>query len=554
MAENHYDVLGVGRDATADEIKHAFRRAAKKSHPDLNPDNRAAAEAQMKRINAAYETLRDPRLRRDYDAELARAEEQARRSRREEKEAENRANEDAVRKAAYRWAEEMRRKAEEMRRQASRRAKQERRGADIYVNIDISLEEAFSGVRREIRYERRRRCHSCQGTGKLFGKPHAPCGASGFLRERLDVAVSVPGGVLHGMKLRNVDGGHEGRSEGAFGDLYVVVRVAAHADFRRSGSDLTRDVFVTAETAARGGEIETRSIDGKTIRIRVPAGTKDGTQFRCAGRGMSMLDGGRGDFYVRVNVLPEKRRSSENAEKPKRTEPKTPPPPNRETPKSSASDGRGSAGSGPKRSPNFNAAREAALRGEAVNVRIFPGLTPEEEMILMHLRIFRLKIKIPESPVGTRAAPEPPRSAPPPKAEKTAPAEKTEPEEARPGILSRAYLRVEKFLAGEAPVAPWRRRQDVYTFLSGTLGVFGVHNFYAGNLFSGLVELSAYCFVRENFHHWYVMFAFWGATFLEGCMRKDFRGGASLEGEAAGGAKAALVVLALYYVVSCQMR
>jgi curved DNA-binding protein len=272
VATDYYQVLGVPRNASEKEVRAAYRRLARKLHPDVNPGNRAA-EARFKEVNAAYEVLSDPEKRKKYDLygdNWQRAEE----------------------------IEKMRRSSAGGRRFYTATdlgdlgglgdlsevfsgifGRGHGRGpsplADIEHPVEISLEEAFRGTTRTVLLDGRR------------------------------LEVRVPAGVHTGSRVR-VAG--EGRSAGSRrGDLYLVVTVRPHERFERRGDDLVTEVAVPLMTAVLGGEAEVQTLD-KRVALKVPPLTQNGKTFRLAGLGMPRLNGGgRGDLLARVAVrVPEK--------------------------------------------------------------------------------------------------------------------------------------------------------------------------------------------------------------------------------------------------------
>lgn len=281
--ESYYRVLGVSPEASQAEIKNAFRICAKKFHPDFNPGNRSFAEARMKEINVAYEALKDPIKRRDYD----------RRFFQEKKSAEKSYWEQSQERYSYVRPNPSPKSAQ--------KASNYKRGSDIYLNIKISLESAFSGVFGKVSYARQRRCPSCRGTGKLFGKRCSRCKGSGFFFERFCVRKRVLPGIRNGGKLRSAGDGNEGKSKNCFGDLYLVVNIEPHRFFNRKGNDLYCLVEVPASRIER--KIRIPTLDGKVVLISIPANVCDGTVFRIRGQGMPIIYTElRGNLFVKIRT------------------------------------------------------------------------------------------------------------------------------------------------------------------------------------------------------------------------------------------------------------
>lgn len=329
MATDFYAVLGVPKTASEKEIRSAFRRLARQWHPDVNPGN-AEAEAKFKEINAAFEVIGDPEKRRKYD-----------------KYGENWMHADQI--------EEMRRRqggggfdprgfgaggpggqtfrfssdegfdlgdlfgAGGDRRGAGgifgdlfRRAAGRSKGQDAEAEVRVTLEEAYAGAKRTIEIRAGEEpCRVCGGTGQIAGATCHVCRGTGVAAPLKRVEVSIPAGVKDGQRIRLAGQGGPGANGGTAGDLYLRVHVSAHPRFRREGDDLHVEVDLPVAEAALGGEVKVPTLKGKTLALRVPAGTQGGQQFRLAGQGMPRgRDGGRaggyGDLFARVRiVLPE---------------------------------------------------------------------------------------------------------------------------------------------------------------------------------------------------------------------------------------------------------
>ncbi|MBP3525553.1 MAG: molecular chaperone DnaJ, partial [Opitutales bacterium] len=216
------------------------------------------------------------------------------------------------------------------------------RGSDISVEIEISLEEAATGVSRTIRYNRLVECPDCRGTGSkdadgrkvcpkcggtgrvnmakgpirfsqpcptcrgsgtVMENPCPKCGGEGRIRERNEVKLDIPAGVYTGSRLRKSGAGNAGYNGGPNGDLYVVIVVAPNGRFERDDNDLYTDIMVKFTLAALGGQIEVETLTGKKAVLKIAPGTQPGTLMRLKGQGMpSLRGGGAGDLYVRVNV------------------------------------------------------------------------------------------------------------------------------------------------------------------------------------------------------------------------------------------------------------
>ncbi len=333
--KDYYRILGVGRDASEEEIKRAFRHLARKWHPDVNPGNKQAEE-KFKEINEAFEVLKDPEKRSAYDQ----------------------FGEAGLEGAGFRAGGGFPGFDDLFRNfgfgdifdvfsgqgEAGGRA-QAREGADLKYELEMTLEDAYHGIDTEIEVPRFEACSACGGTGAkpgttakecpkcggagelrtvrrtsfmqtmsvspcdrcggegtLIESPCRKCGGSGMERKTAKVKVKIPPGVDGGQFLRLAGQGEAGSKGGHPGDLYVVVSIKEHAVFERHGKDLFCKATVGLPEAILGGEIEVPTIAGRA-KIKIPPGTQGNTVFRLRGQGMPELRGrGKGDQLVRVSV------------------------------------------------------------------------------------------------------------------------------------------------------------------------------------------------------------------------------------------------------------
>jgi len=329
-----YIILGIERAATVGDIKRAYKRLARRFHPDINPGDRTAA-AQFRQIAEAYETLSDPDRRRRYDAlgHIGPAVPPVSYG------FEGFDFSAAVTSAAMPTFGDL---FGDVLRQRTRGPEQvSERGADLHQSIALGFEDAMRGGPSTITVTRQEHCHTCKGLGLLhvaesrcvhchgsgivktarghmvFSRPCAHCGGAGHQRQtrcptcggqqvetRSELlTVTVPPGLLDGSRIRVPGKGHVGRNGGESGDLYVTVRVQAHPLFRREGDDLHVVVPIAIHEAALGAKVDVPALDG-TARLRVPPGTQSGQRFRLSERGVaSARDGRRGDLVVEVRLV-----------------------------------------------------------------------------------------------------------------------------------------------------------------------------------------------------------------------------------------------------------
>jgi molecular chaperone DnaJ len=310
--KDYYDVLEVPRTASVKEIRTAYRKLARKYHPDVNPNDRAA-EARFKEINAAHEVLSDLDKRKKYDRygdrwEMA-----------------DQIEENQRRSSAAGWARQgpagagggfgengsdfgsifdglFRRE-----RGGPRGHSAPRRGQDVETPVEVSLEEAFRGTTRVINLQSPEACKTCGGSGEVAGAVCHTCEGMGQVMRTRRLEVKVPQGVKTGSRVRVAGEGQPGANGGSAGDLYLVVTSLPHNRFERKGDDLAIDASLPYFTAVLGGEVEVSTMTGR-VALRIPELTQNGRQIRLKGKGMPVLGkpGEAGDLFVRVHIqLPE---------------------------------------------------------------------------------------------------------------------------------------------------------------------------------------------------------------------------------------------------------
>lgn len=298
MARDYYQLLGVSRGASPKEIKQAYRKLARKLHPDVNPGDKAA-EARFKEVNAAYEVLSDAEKRKKYDRygdqwEHADQIEQAQRRG-------SRARAAGPEGFSIRDLGDMGLDGLfDLFRGGARRGRPRVATAD--VPVELTLEEACQGTSRVLQLQGMEPCATCGGSGQIAGAVCHVCQGQGAVIKPRRIEAKIPPGVAEGSRV------HIGGSGGLGGDVYLRVSLRPHDRFERRGDDLYTDASVPLTIAVLGGEAKVRTLTGE-VALKVPHLTQNGKLFRLAGLGMPHLNGGgkKGALYARLKVvLPEK--------------------------------------------------------------------------------------------------------------------------------------------------------------------------------------------------------------------------------------------------------
>ncbi|HTI15277.1 MAG TPA: J domain-containing protein [Dictyobacter sp.] len=321
--KDYYKTLGVARGASTDDIKKAFRKLARKYHPDVNPGDKKAEE-RFKEINEAYEVLSDPTKRQKYDTLGPNWQEQFG------------PNFSGAGRRTYNYSGGgtpfggfdaggasgfsdffdalfgrsgfnggmggsagagmgARPGASDMRR---------RTGENIEQPVEITLLEAYVGGSRTFNIQSTEVCTSCRGTGELNGRTCPTCAGQGMMPKHKRIQVKIPAGVDNGSKIRVAGEGQPGLGGGVRGDLFLVISVKSDASYERKGDDLHVNVDVDLVTAMLGGNAAVPTPDGRNLLLTIPAETQNGRQFRLSGKGMPRLKGdGSGNLYAHVNVV-----------------------------------------------------------------------------------------------------------------------------------------------------------------------------------------------------------------------------------------------------------
>lgn len=345
--QDYYESLGVDKNATDDEIKNAFRKAAKKYHPDLHPDDKAS-ETKFKEINEAYEVLSDKEKRAKYD-QFGHA-----------------AFDPSMGGGAgggFSGFSDMGDIFDSFfgggfgfgggNARASKNAP--RPGRDLRYSLNITFEEAAFGCEKEIGLSREENCSTCggngakpgttpetcsrckgsgqihvqqntilgafstvqtcnvcNGTGKVIKEVCQDCRGNGRVRKTKRVKIRVPAGIDNGQAFRVPNEGEAGYNGGSYGDLQVVISVKPHKIFARNGFDIYMDMNIPFPVAALGGDIEVPTLKGGNIKYHVPAGTQPNTTFRLREQGITRLHStSRGDLLVKINIVVPKNLSDD---------------------------------------------------------------------------------------------------------------------------------------------------------------------------------------------------------------------------------------------------
>ncbi len=335
-----YDLLGVGKSASQEEIKAAYRRQAIKFHPDKNPGD-SSAESQFKSINEAYEVLSDSNKRAAYD-----------RFGHEGLSGAGAGGPGGFGGGGFSSSDfgdvdlgdilgNIFGGGEGLGGGRSRRGQRASRGEDIAVELDVTLRDAYDGAKKPVRVTRHDKCEACSGSGAKPGtapitckscngsgqirsqrgffmmqqtcptcrgegmmnpSPCTSCRGLGIVQKDATLTVRIPQGVREGTSLRISGSGHTAPRGGSAGDLYVVIHLAPDKRYVRNGDDLYVDEHVSYPQATMGTEIKVETMD-EPVTMKVPPGTQNGTLFRLRDRGMPRLEGrGQGDQYVKVVV------------------------------------------------------------------------------------------------------------------------------------------------------------------------------------------------------------------------------------------------------------
>ncbi len=355
--KDYYEILGVNKNSTDDEIKKAYRKLARQYHPDLNRDDPKAAEAKMKEINEAYDVLKDKEKRAQYDQFGHAAFSGGGGYGHGGGTYTNVNMEDIFNNmgdmGGFGFGDIFDQFFGGGGATRSRRKSEPQRGADLRYDLAITFEEAAFGKKMTIKVPRMetceecggtgakkgtkpdecpdchgtgmrqtttrtpfgviansRPCERCHGTGQIIKNPCEHCHGEGKIKKLRDIEVNIPKGVDEGQRLRIQNGGQAGERGGAPGDLFIYIRIKPHRIFTRQDTNVYCEIPISFVQAALGAKVDAPTIDGK-IELTIPEGTQSGTVLKITGKGIPYLRGeGRGDEFVRIKVLTPQNLSS----------------------------------------------------------------------------------------------------------------------------------------------------------------------------------------------------------------------------------------------------
>ena len=366
MAEkrDYYEVLGVNKNATEDEIKKAYRKLAKKYHPDANPDNKEEAEAKFKEVNEAYENLSDPQKRKMYD-QFGHNGPQGFGGQ----------GGPFGQGGYYSYSSSGFDNFGDFGdlgdifssifgggfgggRTSSSKRNGPSKGADLNVRMEITFEQAYSGVEKEIvitrdeecnvchgtgakpgtspikcptchgtgqvtqvqntilgQMQTTRTCSACHGTGEIINEPCENCRGKGTVRKQPKIKVKIPAGIDDNQTVVLRGEGEPGKKGGAKGDLYITVKVKRHSIFTRKGNNVLCEIPITITQATLGAELEIPMVDGSKEKYKIPEGTQTGSKFNIRNKGFKSINSNStGDFIFTVTVQTPKKLSKEQRE------------------------------------------------------------------------------------------------------------------------------------------------------------------------------------------------------------------------------------------------
>ena len=314
--KDYYSLLGVTRNASEREIKKAYRKLARKYHPDVNPGDKEA-EAKFKEMNEAYEVLIDKEKRQKYDRfgdQWQYADQFARAAGPQTQFRDFDFSSFTGGGGIHFGQGDLGSLFDEMLRGAGTYSPRVRRGQDIESPVELTLEEAYHGSQRMLSLKTDKPCPTCQGSGQHQNGPCPACRGIGIVPGLVRLEVKIPPGVKTGSRVRIAGKGGQGSGGGTRGNLYLLVTVRPHKTFERKGNNLYVSIPVPLTVAMLGGEVQAPSLRGK-LALKIPPETQNGGTFRLVGQGMPHLgSSSKGDLIAGVSiVLPAKLSDEEKA-------------------------------------------------------------------------------------------------------------------------------------------------------------------------------------------------------------------------------------------------
>ena len=300
--KDYYSILGVARNAGEPDIKQAYRKLARKYHPDVNPGDKSAEE-RFKQINEAYEVLSNTEKRRKYDQfgdQWQYADQFARAGRQPPHQDFGQGG------TSFRFGggEDLGSLFGDLFGGFRSRRTRPRRGRDIEHPVEVTLEEAYHGTQRTIALQSQQACSVCKGTGQIQNLPCSTCRGSGAVSSVKRLEVKIPAGVADGARVRIAGKGEPGATPAASGDLYLLVSLKPNRRYQRRGNDLYMEVPVPLTVAVLGGEIQVSTLKNSQLALKIPPETQNGRTFRLVRQGMPRMGNATyGDLFATVNVV-----------------------------------------------------------------------------------------------------------------------------------------------------------------------------------------------------------------------------------------------------------
>jgi len=314
--KDYYQILDVPRTATENEIKKAYRKLARKYHPDVNPEDQTA-EDKFKELNEAYEVLSDPEKRQRYD-ELG---------------PNWQAGADFTPPPGWQWERMESRDFGDLFGGGPGRGGFSdffetlfggfrgprtgpgfaMRGADIEANLSLTLEDIYHGTTRTLTIQAAERCSNCGGTGSRDGRPCTVCHGAGVVHRPKSLSVHIPVGVREGSVIRLAGQGEPGTGSAPAGDLYLRVHLLPHPLFAVMDDDLQLELPVAPWEVGLGAKVTVPTLDG-SVEMTIPAGSQGGQRLRLRGKGIPRQSGERGDLYVKLKIVVPPRLTAEEHE------------------------------------------------------------------------------------------------------------------------------------------------------------------------------------------------------------------------------------------------